>query len=126
MSYEALNKHESECGYQSEQCQVCKLNVLKKDFGDHKRNCALKKSPSQDQKSVYSRGGSGKRQTDNGSDRRYSDNGSGRKRTDNFSLKEQLRQLQQEFEDIKYKIQMVTNQINDMHTDKSKLELGIV
>ena len=89
----------------------------------------------QNKKTVYNRGGSGRRQTDNsssrrqtdnGSDRRYSDNGSGRRRTDNGSLKEQLQQLQQEFEDIKYKIQMVTNQINDMHTDKSKLELDIV
>jgi uncharacterized protein YlxW (UPF0749 family) len=50
----------------------------------------------------------------------YNRSGSVRRRTDDVSLTEQLRQLQQEYEDIKNKIQMLTNQINGMSTDKSK------
>ncbi len=50
----------------------------------------------------------------------YNRGGSGRKHADNTSLRDQLRQVRQESDEYKNKIQLLTNQINDLHTRKSK------
>jgi len=50
----------------------------------------------------------------------YNRGGSGRKHAENTSLRDQLRQVRQESDDYKSKIQLLTNQINELHTRKSK------
>ncbi|CAF3764081.1 unnamed protein product [Rotaria sp. Silwood1] len=39
ISYEGLDKHEIACGFQSQQCSGCQLQILKKDFDNHMSNC---------------------------------------------------------------------------------------
>ncbi len=82
---------------------------MKKEIANHKRSCAALKPPPpppppprQDTNIVYNRGGSG------------------RKHAENTSLRDQLRQVRQESDDYKNKIQVLTNQINELHTRKSK------
>ncbi|CAF1499909.1 unnamed protein product, partial [Didymodactylos carnosus] len=40
LPYEALEKHELECGYQSKYCQGCQGHVLEKDYAQHQDKCA--------------------------------------------------------------------------------------
>ncbi|CAF3161654.1 unnamed protein product [Rotaria socialis] len=53
--YEALDKHESECDYQPQQCSGCRSEVLKKDFDNHTSGCAAIELTCQDCKLVYKR-----------------------------------------------------------------------
>jgi len=50
----------------------------------------------------------------------YNRGGAGRKNPENSSLREQFRQLRQESEEHKSKIQLLMNQINELQTRKSK------
>ncbi|CAF3531378.1 unnamed protein product [Rotaria socialis] len=53
--YEALDKHESECDYQPQQCSGCRSEVLKKDFDNHTSGCVAIELTCQDCKLVYKR-----------------------------------------------------------------------
>ncbi len=94
--YEALDKHELGCGYQSLQCPGCRSQILKKDFDNHKSNCASIEMTCQDCKLVYKRGDAA------------------RKHTENICLKEQLRKMREESKKIKLEMQEVTLQLYEL------------
>ncbi|UJR09820.1 hypothetical protein I4U23_014046 [Adineta vaga] len=102
-SYEALEKHESECNYQVMQCPGCETNLMRKDLTAHKRNCGAIKVSCKDCKMIYKRGEFNK------------------KHTQNACLREQVRQLREEAEESKYRIQMLTSQVNDLIIWKSRI-----
>ena len=98
LSYDALEKHEKECGYQFLQCPGCRAEVLKKDFSKHTSSCASIELTCQDCKLIYKRGDAGT------------------KHTENICLREQLRQLRNESKENKREIQELTLQLNEMLT----------
>ncbi len=100
--YEALDKHEIECGYQSQQCPGCQSQILKKDFDNHKSNCASIEMTCEDCKFVYKRGDVATIHTEN------------------ICLKEQLRQLRDESKENKRIMQELTQQLGEIRTWKSK------
>ncbi len=55
MSYEALEKHEAQCGYQLQQCPGCQVHITKKDFSKHIDQCPLISLTCADCKKVYRR-----------------------------------------------------------------------
>ncbi|CAF3336864.1 unnamed protein product [Rotaria socialis] len=91
ISYEALDKHESECDYQPQQCPGCRLQILKKDFHNHTKNCASVGLTCQDCCLVYKR-------VDTAT-----------KHTDNICLSKQLRQLRGESKQNKQELHKLTN-----------------
>ncbi len=88
--YEALDKHEIECGYQPLPCPGCRSHILKKDFDNHKSNCASIEMVCQDCKLVYKRGDAAT------------------KHTENICLREQLRKMREESKQNKLEMQEVT------------------
>ncbi|CAF4253853.1 unnamed protein product, partial [Adineta steineri] len=55
LPYEALDKHEISCGYQFTKCPGCQLEVLKRDFPNHKESCELFPMTCEDCKFIYKR-----------------------------------------------------------------------
>ncbi len=98
ISYEALDKHEIECGYQPQQCSGCRLQILKKDFDTHQNNCASIELTCEDCKLVYKRGEATT------------------KHTENICLKEQLRQVKEESKKNRLEMQTLTLQLYDLFT----------
>jgi hypothetical protein len=98
VSYEALDKHEAECDYQSQQCPGCRSRILKKDFDDHTRSCASVELTCQDCKLIYKRGEAVT------------------KHAENICLKEQLRQVREESKKNKFEIQTLTLQLHNLLT----------
>jgi hypothetical protein len=94
--YEALDKHEIECGYQPQQCPGCRSRILKKDFDNHERSCASIELTCQDCKLVYKRGEAAT------------------KHTENICLKEQLRQVREECKRNKSEMHAITVQLYDL------------
>ena len=94
ISYEALDKHETECDYQSQQCPGCESQILKKDFDDHTRSCVSVKLICEDCRLVYKRGEANV------------------KHTETICLKEQLRQVKEELKKNKF----------DSHAENMRLE----
>ncbi|CAF2243979.1 unnamed protein product [Rotaria magnacalcarata] len=91
ISYEALEKHESECDYQSQQCPGCRLQILKKDFDNHTSGCAAIELTCQECKLVYERVDAAT------------------KHTDTICLRKQLRQLREESKHNKQELHKLTN-----------------
>jgi hypothetical protein len=54
-SYDALNKHELECGFQPQQCSGCGLQIPKKDKVNHEGRCGSIQLSCRDCKLVYKR-----------------------------------------------------------------------
>ena len=98
ISYEALDKHEIDCGYQLQQCPGCRSQILKKDFDNHKNTCASIELNCHDCKLVYQRGDSAT------------------KHTENICLREQLRQMRDESKENKREIHKLTHQWNKICT----------
>ncbi|CAF3769508.1 unnamed protein product [Rotaria sp. Silwood1] len=96
ISYEGLDKHEIECGFQSQQCSGCQLQILKKDFDNHMSNCPSMQVTCQDCKLIYKRGDTAIIHTEN------------------ICLREQLRQLRDECKENKREIYELTLQLNEM------------
>jgi len=94
--YEALEKHEQECGYQPQQCPGCRSEILKKDFDNHTKSCALIKLTCQECKLVYKRGDAAT------------------VHTESICLKEQLRQLRDESKENKREIYELKLQLNEL------------
>lgn len=100
--YDAIDKHEFDCVYQLTQCPGCEKGVVKKDLATHKRMCPSMKVTCKDCKMMCKRGDFSK------------------KHTSNICLSEQVRQLREESEEAKQKMQMLTCQLNDLLLWKSK------
>ncbi|CAF1465285.1 unnamed protein product [Rotaria sordida] len=96
ISYEGLDKHEIECNFQSQQCPGCQLQIIKEDFDNHISNCTSIELTCQDCKIVYKRGDAD------------------RKHTENICLKEQLRQLRDEYKENKREMHELTLQLHEM------------
>ena len=102
--YEALEKHEAECDYQSQQCPGCQSQILKKDFDNHKSTCALIELTCQECKLVYKRS-----EADT-------------KHTENICLKEKLRQMSEQVKKNEHDMQELARQLNQMRaTSKSNI-----
>ncbi|CAF1335258.1 unnamed protein product [Rotaria sordida] len=96
ISYEGLDKHEIECNFQSQQCPGCQLQIIKEDFDNHISNCTSIELTCQDCKIVYKRGDAD------------------RKHTENICLKEQIRQLRDEYKENKREMHELTLQLHEM------------
>ncbi|CAF3980570.1 unnamed protein product [Rotaria sp. Silwood1] len=94
ISYEGLDKHEIACGFQSQQCSGCQLQILKKDFDNHMSNCPSMQVTCQDCKLIYKRGDTAITHTEN------------------ICLREQLRQLRDECKENKRAMQEFTDKSN--------------
>ncbi|CAF3710495.1 unnamed protein product [Rotaria sordida] len=88
--YEALEKHETMCGYQLIKCTGCLSEILKKDFSEHQLQCPLTVTTCADCKIVYKQ------------------NDVFKHHSDAICLREQLRHLRQESQ---YEIQQLKEQI---------------
>ena len=86
MSYEELERHETQCGYQSLQCPGCRQRILKKDFDEHKAQCPLIELTCADCKLTYQRRDATARHTEA------------------TCLKEQLKQIRNESEENKRQV----------------------
>ena len=86
MSYDGLERHEVQCGYQSQQCPGCRQQILKKDFAEHKTQCPLIELTCADCKLVYQRRDATARHTEAA------------------CLKEQLKQIRHESEENKRQV----------------------
>ncbi|CAF4264699.1 unnamed protein product [Rotaria sp. Silwood2] len=53
--YEALDKHETHCDHQPQQCSGCQLQMLKSDLSEHEIHCSLIELTCADCKIVYKR-----------------------------------------------------------------------
>ncbi|CAF0985793.1 unnamed protein product [Rotaria sp. Silwood1] len=93
ISYEGLDKHEIECGFQFQQCPGCKSQIFKKDFDNHHNQCPSIELTCQDCKLVYKR------------------NDTDRKHTDIICLKKQLQYLRHESKHNKCKIKKLDHQL---------------
>jgi predicted RNase H-like nuclease (RuvC/YqgF family) len=96
MSYEALDKHEIECSYQSIQCPGCKAQMLKKDFSIHDNNCELFPLTCKDCKFTYIR------------------NEADIKHTENICLRKQIERVQGELQEKKCEMQKLSHQVTEM------------
>ena len=82
-----------ECGYQTQQCPGCRSQILKKDFQNHNKSCALVELICQDCQFAYNR-----REAIT-------------KHTENICLKEQLRQLREECKKNKHEMHVLAAQL---------------
>jgi hypothetical protein len=97
-----LEKHESQCDYQPKQCPGCQLEVTKNDFANHEASCPLIELTCFDCKFVYKRCDAST------------------KHTENVCLREQLRQLRNEFQANKHELQEVTQQLKEVRKLQGK------
>ncbi|CAM4953960.1 unnamed protein product [Rotaria socialis] len=97
ISYEALDKHEVECGFQLHRCSGCQSEILKKDLNNHEINCEAIEIVCPDCRIVYKRGDATKIHTET------------------VCLKEQLRQLRNESKENKREIHELNLQLHEMH-----------
>ncbi|CAF3492398.1 unnamed protein product [Rotaria sp. Silwood1] len=95
-SYEGLDKHEIECGFQPRQCPGCKSQILKKDFDNHTSTCPSIELTCQNCKLVFKRADLNQ------------------KHTEIICLKEQIRQLQYESKEYKREIHELNLQLDEM------------
>lgn len=86
LPYEGLERHETQCGYQPQQCPGCRQKILKKDFIDHKAQCPLIELTCSDCKLVYQRRDAAARHTEA------------------VCFKTQLKQMRNEFEENKRQV----------------------
>jgi septal ring factor EnvC (AmiA/AmiB activator) len=107
MSYEALDKHELECGYQTKQCPGCALEMLKKDFPSHKKTCELIRLTCKDCKIMYKK------------------SEVATKHTENMCLKKQLKRLKHECKESKTEIQKLNSQLTEIRQLTSKILISI-
>ncbi|CAF1247441.1 unnamed protein product [Rotaria sordida] len=98
--YEALEKHETMCGYQLIKCTGCLSEILKKDFSEHQLQCPLTVTTCADCKIVYKQ------------------NDVFKHHSDAICLREQLRHLRQESQ---YEIQQLKEQIRQEQNDQTTL-----
>ncbi|CAF1375471.1 unnamed protein product [Rotaria sordida] len=101
--YERLDKHETECGFQYQQCPGCQSQILKKDFDNHTSSCASIELTCQDCKLIYKRGEAAK------------------KHTEKICVKEQLRQLRDECKENKREVHELTLQLDEIRILKPSI-----
>ena len=83
-----------ECGYQTQQCPDCRSQILKKDFQNHNKSCALVELICEDGKPAYKRGEATT------------------KHTEIICLKEQLRQQREERRRNKHEMDVLAGQLS--------------
>ncbi|CAF3819636.1 unnamed protein product [Rotaria sp. Silwood1] len=99
LPYEAVEKHEAECGFQPQRCPGCHSSFAKKKIEQHKSQCSLIEITCEDCKIVY-------KQRD-----------ATQSHTDMICLKEQFRQFrhqaQEEHKQLKEKFQQFRHQTQE-------------
>ena len=106
LSYEALDKHEIECGFQPKRCSGCRSEIPKKDLVDHENQCGSIQLSCPDCNFVYQRQDAALRHTEN------------------ICLKLQLRQMREETQVNKQELRKLVRQLADMQL-RSKIRGSI-
>ncbi|CAF1062554.1 unnamed protein product [Rotaria sp. Silwood1] len=104
-SYEELDKHEIECGFQPRQCSGCKSEILKKNFDNHMGTCPLIDLKCQTCKLIFKRADFNQ------------------KHTEIICLKEQIRLLQNESKEYKHEIHELNLQLDEMRIIHPKIPI---
>ncbi|CAF1017321.1 unnamed protein product [Adineta steineri] len=111
IGYEALDKHEIECGYKLQQCSGCHSPLLKKELAKHQNNCgSIRLTCSECNVSYFRRDASS--------------------HTENTCLREQLRQFRQDSATYKQQQEEMINRLTtqleqqkvDIQTHEKRIE----
>ncbi len=89
-----MEKHETYCDYQTQQCSVCQSSISKKDFSQHVTKCTLVRLTCPECKIAFTQDEMGEHHTDV------------------VCLKEQLRQLRQDSEENKRRFEKQSEEYN--------------
>ncbi|CAF1052791.1 unnamed protein product [Adineta steineri] len=108
LPYEALDKHEIECGYQFAKCPGCQLEMLKKDFLNHKKSCELVPMTCKDCKLMYKR------------------NEATTKHTEKICLRKQLKRLKHEYKESKGAIQKLNIELREIRHLYSSIKPTVI
>ncbi|CAF3786849.1 unnamed protein product [Rotaria sp. Silwood1] len=104
-SYEEIDKHEIECGFQPRQCSGCKSEILEKNFDNHMGTCPLIDLKCQTCKLIFKRADFNQ------------------KHTEIICLKEQIRLLQNESKEYKHEIHELNLQLDEMRIIHPKIPI---
>lgn len=98
VAYEALEKHEAECTYQTQLCPGCRSQILKKDFTEHESTCDFIQLTCEDCALVYKR------------------NEATTIHTENICLRAQLRRFREESKKNKLEMQELSRQLSEIRS----------
>ncbi|CAF2430701.1 unnamed protein product [Rotaria sp. Silwood2] len=105
LPYEAVEKHEVECGFQAQRCAGCHSSFAKKEIEQHKSQCPLIEITCEDCKIVYKKGDASQSHTDMICLKEQFGQFRHQTQEENIQLKEDNQQLKEEIKFLKEELQ---------------------